>query len=395
MINNSYQESHIVDYIFLHTYKEDFANPKEYNIFKYIISEVANVLLFEIFEKADFSPEDYFQNEILQKIEKKFQKIYKGTPEDYEAYEYALHEYIEDIYSEPDNIYIYIEDKINNLIENEWKWIKAFKEFNLKDREENLVKMEINFSFKNIDLFNNLEEETISNLENMFIETLNKYLQESMYITHIIKFKDEIAFNTNLNLLPKIYEIEMDLRNVITFILLETFQNKNPYNLLEDFNIDKFKRVDNNQDYSAEDLSENLENELFLLSFTNYKKFMELNNYDVDKGIKVLKEILRQKDNISFNALKFLKGIKNLSTEEYSQLKRRFTPEGITFEKYKDFILGLEQYMHIIEIVRNSVAHNRHLTDDIISNFETAYNGLKSHIQDFWDNIEQYLNDMG
>ena len=76
MINNSYQESHIVDYIFLHTYKEDFANPKEYNIFKYIISEVANVLLFEIFEKADFSPEDYFQNEILQKIEKKFQKIY-------------------------------------------------------------------------------------------------------------------------------------------------------------------------------------------------------------------------------------------------------------------------------------------------------------------------------
>ena len=47
MINNSYQESHIVDYIFLHTYKEDFANPKEYNIFKYIISEVANVLLFE------------------------------------------------------------------------------------------------------------------------------------------------------------------------------------------------------------------------------------------------------------------------------------------------------------------------------------------------------------
>ena len=107
-------------------------------------------MLFEIFEKADFSPEDYFKDDILHSIENKFQKIYKGNPEDYDAYEYALYEYIEDCYSDPDAIYAYIEDKINYLIENEWNWVKDFKEFNLPQKQEHLVKMGIQFSLRNI-----------------------------------------------------------------------------------------------------------------------------------------------------------------------------------------------------------------------------------------------------
>ena len=390
MDDNSNQY-HNIDYIFLHNYDPDLINPEEYNIKKYVISQLADVLLFEIFEKADFSPEDYFKDEILQAIESKFQKIYKGDPEDYDTYEYALYEYIEDCYTDQDAIHIFIENKINYLIENEWSWIKDFKEFNLSQKQEHLVKMEIQFSLRNINFFDNLEEEVLINLESAFVAIFNKYLNESHYITHIIKFNDTISFNNNLELLPKIYELEMALREVITFILLESFQENDPYNLLEDFNIAKFNRVDNGQEFSSEDLSENMENELFLISFTNYKKFTELSNYDINKGIKILQDVIRKKDNTSFDALKFLKGIRNLNGNEYNQLKRRFNPIGITFEKYKDFILGLEQYMHIIEIVRNSVAHNRHLADDIISNFGTAYTGLKNHIQEFWDNIELYL----
>lgn len=390
MYNNSNQY-HKINYIFLHNYEPDIANPEEYNIKKYIICQLANVLLFEIFEKADFSPDDYFKDEILQAIENKFQKIYKGDPEDYDAYEYALCEYIEDYYSNQDAIYAYIEDKINYLIEKEWNWIKDFKEFNFSQKQEYLVKMEIQFSLRNINFFNNLEEEVLISLENTFVASLNQHLKDSYYITHIVKFNDTISFNDNLKLLPQIYELEMALREIITFILLESFQDNTPYNLLEDFNITKFKRVDNGQDFSVEDLLKNMENELFLISFTCYKKFMDLNNYDANKGAKILQEIIRKKDNTSFDALKFLKGIKNLTSDEYNQLKRKFKPIGITFEKYKDFILGLEQYMHIIEIVRNSVAHNRHLTDDIISNFDTAYVGLKKHMQEFWDNIELYL----
>ena len=121
MQDNSNQ-NHTIDYIFLHNYEPDLVNPEEYNIKKYIICQLANALLFEIFEKADFSPEDYFKDDILHSIENKFQKIYKGNPEDYDAYEYALYEYIEDCYSDPDAIYAYIEDKINYLIENEWNW---------------------------------------------------------------------------------------------------------------------------------------------------------------------------------------------------------------------------------------------------------------------------------
>lgn len=390
-MNYDSNQYHKLDYIFLHTYEKDLVNPEEDNVLKYIISKIANVLLFEIFEQADFSPEDYYQDEILQKLEAQFQKKYKGDPEDYEGYENALHDYIEDIYSEPDVIYCYIEDKINYLIENEWCWIKDFKEFNIRGRDKNIVKMKIEFSLRNINFFDNLEEETLINLENIFVNTLNKYLKESYIITHIIKFKDTNAFSKNTELLPKIYSIEMALREVITFILLETFQNKNPYNMLEDFDITKFKKVDKNEDYTPEELSENLENELFLLSFTSYKNFNKIAEFDANKGASLLTKFLRQKNNGAPSALKFLSGIKNLDKEEYAYFKRLFNPIGITNEKYSEFIAGLQIYMPIIEKTRNSIAHNRHLSDDLLSNFEKAHDSLQKHINDFWNNVELYI----
>lgn len=390
-MNYDSNQYHKLDYIFMHTYENDLANPEEYNILKYVISEMANVLLFEIFKQADFSPEDYYQDEILQKIEAKFQKIYKGDPEDYEGYKYALNDYIEDIYSEPDAIYCYIEDKINYLIENEWCWIKDFKEFNIQGREENIVKIKIEFSLRNINFFDNLEEEVLNNLENIFVDTLNKYLKKSCIITHIIKFKDTNAFSKNVELLPKIYNIEMELREVITFILLETFQDKNPYNLLEDFDITKFKKVDKNEDYTEEELSENLENELFLLSFTSYKNFNKIEEFDANKGASLLTKFLRKKNNEAPNALKFLSGIKNLTKEEYTYFKRLFNPIGIANEKYSEFIAGLQIYMPIIEKTRNSIAHNRHLSDDLLSNFDKAHDSLQKHIDDFWNNVELYI----
>ena len=211
-----------------------------------------------------------------------------------------------------------------------------------------------------------IKKEMLDNREieyiKLFISNFAKKLQDSENRTLVLKYSDEDMHTHHQKYAEEIFDLEMRLREVISFIFLDTYEG-DYYNFLE------FQRVKGKgikKDKKQDVFEEKLENELFYLIFSQYR---ELYLPNIIKG-----EIL----NTLFEKAKSDEDLKN-QILSLGIFKHR--------EKYNDFLKSIEDDLQSIEELRNCIAHNRSINDDIIGSYEHGKEKLERSINNFWEEI--------
>ncbi|ACV24365.1 hypothetical protein [Methanocaldococcus fervens] len=209
-----------------------------------------------------------------------------------------------------------------------------------------------------------------------FIRTFNKELLKNDNIDTAFKFYDENLLNQLEKLYKEIFEVEMKLREVLTFIFIDNYKDDNYYDLLRDYKFNNKSSLYSlypnlkNVKQKEEFLKKKLENEFFYLLFSNYKEFKKEN----------LKE-LNNKDLVKY--------IQN--AEDFNKYKEIIENRGIIIPEYEDFLLSIEEDLNNLEKIRNCVAHNRTPTKKELENYEKAVKDIKNKINTFLDNINSKI----
>ena len=164
-------------------------------------------------------------------------------------------------------------------------------------------------------------EERLGELIDNFSRSVVDYEDEG--IKHLLKLHDPRLQRTLREYAKDIFEIEMKLREALSLIFANTCV-KDFYNLLEDTGVRLSRTCDIDQ------MQKYHENQFFHLVFSQYK---QINNYN-----------------------------------------------PITKQEHIDFLASLRDQVELIEDLRNCVAHNRSIPEDIIANYETAKGTLLKEI---------------
>ena len=198
-----------------------------------------------------------------------------------------------------------------------------------------------------------------------------KSLENIETITSIVKVNDTILQETAFEYYKKIIELEMDMRNVLTYIL--TYSNKHiDENLFKTFGINKSKSL------KQETIKKNYENGLFYIYFNHYSSFTEPEKLNAQKIAELLQE-----PNIS----------------SFEQLKSKLKDRGLKEDRHIDFIASIKEKLNPLEKMRNAIMHIRNISDKTIKDFEIAIEnngtnrGIKTIINDFWTNENELLKE--
>jgi hypothetical protein len=188
-------------------------------------------------------------------------------------------------------------------------------------------------------------------------------------IVSITKVNDTILQEMALEYYKKIIDLEMDIRNVLTYIL--TYSNKTiNKDLFKTFGINKSEKLEN------ENIKKNYENGLFYIYFNHYASFANPCKLKAEKIAELL-----QRPNIS----------------SFEQLKNKLDDRGLKEDRHIDFIVSIEEKLAPLEKMRNSIMHIRNISENAVRNFDIAINdseidkGIKSLITDFWNNENEIL----
>jgi len=192
-------------------------------------------------------------------------------------------------------------------------------------------------------------------------------LQSNSGISLVIKYNDEAMMTNYQNYVKEIFELEMKLREAISFIFLDTYK-EDYYNLLKDVNV-KTQPISQNSQPDENYFKSHFENEFFFLLFSDYTKL------DNQKD-------LEQHDLIDMIS----------DSDSYEDLKQKIQNRGICKKKYQDFLAEIQRNLDPIEKVRNCIAHNRSIErsndNRMIVDYENSIDRLKKSIDDFWVNIK-------
>ena len=192
---------------------------------------------------------------------------------------------------------------------------------------------------------------------------IKERLKDNEYIDVAFKFEDPYLLKLLSEIHVKLYDLEMKLREVISFIFLDVYGG-DYYNLLKDVDlIPQFERRANlakDEEQRRQFLSRSLENEFFHILFSQYCKLTE-------------RKPLKQSD------LFLIAEISN----NFDEFKNNILRRGIRKEKYLDFINSIKADMETLENVRNCVAHSRTPTDDELINYEKSAAEVQKRIDDF------------
>jgi hypothetical protein len=198
-------------------------------------------------------------------------------------------------------------------------------------------------------------------------EEFGQKLQSNSDIDLVIKYNDEVMATKYQEYSKEIFNLEMELREVINFIFLDTYK-EDYYNLLKDIDVTT-QPLDKNNKPDENYFKAHFENELFFLNFSGYIKINELKNLKDPDLIEMIK-----------------------ASNFYDEMKQKLLNRGIREEKYQDFLAGIKQDLDPIEKVRNCIAHNRSIpksdNNKMIVDYENAKDRLKQSIYDFWVNIK-------
>ena len=207
----------------------------------------------------------------------------------------------------------------------------------------------------------NKREEIEENLKILIQGLTNSFKDDDSLI--LIKSNDCSLLYTFKDYYSEIFEIEMELREVVTFIFSVLY----PLNLLNFTDMQKW--INTKLKYEGypskeEKLKDLNQNDIFYLLFSQYRG-LKINDFVNLEEIKIILEKFGENEPIPQEEIKSLGIMSNLKN------------------KFQTFLTEINPDLDSIEKLRNCVAHNREPTQDEIQNYLTAKEQLKEKIRDF------------
>lgn len=197
---------------------------------------------------------------------------------------------------------------------------------------------------------------------NEIITEFGQKLQEEGDVQLVLKFMDEVMQGNHQKYAKEIFELEMKLRAVISFIFIDTYES-DYYKFLEFQPVNP--KIKTGKRARLEE-GEGFENEFFFLTFGQYRELYLPNIIKSDILTTVFNE-------------------SNL----YEDLKEQILRLGVFryIAKYSGFLNSIKQDLQSIEELRNCIAHNRFIDEDTVGSYEHAKDGLEKSINAFWKGI--------
>lgn len=187
-------------------------------------------------------------------------------------------------------------------------------------------------------------------------------------IISIVKTNDTIFQKMALEYYEKITIVEMEMRNVLNYIL-NYDDRRITSDLFKEFGI-KIA-----EDLNAEKIKKNYENGLFYILFKDYKSFLDI-------------EPLHSND--------IAKLLQNPQINTFEEFKSKLRKK-INEDRHLDFLASVENQFSQLDNIRNSIMHIHSLSQGEIRSFEKIMNdtdfdkSLLTLINDFWINEQNEL----
>ena len=201
-------------------------------------------------------------------------------------------------------------------------------------------------------------EEQIQDLINNFSEFIADYTADCTddRIKHLLKLNDPQLQRTLHDYGKEIFDIEMKLREALSLIFIDTY-GKDFYDFVNETTVNPISPP------SAKEMSESYENQFFFLLFSHYIRINNSKQPDLDRGR--IEEYIEQ-------------------AEDLEDLTQLITPKKpIPKTEYADFLESLKKRVDPIEKLRNCVAHNRSIPEEIIKDYKMAKDPLLKSIEEF------------
>lgn len=192
-----------------------------------------------------------------------------------------------------------------------------------------------------------IEKDEIDRFQDTFFQILKKLC------VFIWKFEDNRFLEIRHNFFEEIYEVELKIREVASFIFFNRYYENT--NLLKEIDINPIQQ-------NSSSLLEKFENEFFHLHFSEYKKLLNIRNLSENEKDEILKE-----------------------SNSFSEYKSKILSRGITEDIYRNFIESMKSDLTKIDGIRNSVMHNRAFSQRQLIEYQEARVRLLDKISSFQD----------
>ncbi|MDM8519667.1 hypothetical protein QUF64_06440 [Anaerolineales bacterium HSG6] len=203
--------------------------------------------------------------------------------------------------------------------------------------------------------------------QKILISYLNS-LNEDDNILAIIKTSDFVLYNRAFQYYQEIIELEMELRNILTYIMAFD-QRTIDESLFKDFGVGLAPS------HNPNNISNHYENGFFYILFNQYAEFLEPKQL-TDKQ---MSELLRDP-----------------SIQTFEMFRERLLQKGISEERHINFLSSILTKMKPLEDMRNAIMHIRNLSNKVVQNYKKATDiedstTIKRLIQQFWEQENESL----
>ncbi|MGK7878954.1 MAG: hypothetical protein AB4060_02495 [Crocosphaera sp.] len=234
-----------------------------------------------------------------------------------------------------------------------------------------------NTTFVTIFLLNFPELELRDQTPEDIVKSYLNTLQQKDSVLSIVKTNDSVLFERAQQYYQEIIELEMEIRNVLTYIF-NSDERDIDKQLLSDFDIKPQVSYNKNETHSL------FENIFFHLLFSDYSKFTQPKKLNDQQIINILR---------------------NRSIQSFEDFRNQLLEDsikGISIQRHQDFLLSLVERLANIEKMRNSIMHIRNLSNNVIRGYKRAVEtfenegeivekGIRDSIRDFWSQEQTTL----
>ncbi len=163
-------------------------------------------------------------------------------------------------------------------------------------------------------------------------------LRDRSEVMHLVRFEDPLLQAELSKWAAEIFSLEMKLRRVLSFIYLHAYQVSNPFELLQEEQVQIPQGV-KPQETQMNNLSEN---EFFHLTFSQYIGLNQRRQIDLRHIVGII-----------------------LDSEQYGDLRQELMRSPVSDGRDTELMNNLQQHLNAIERMRNCVAHNRRPSEGI------------------------------
>ncbi|MCW5925241.1 MAG: Abi family protein [Saprospiraceae bacterium] len=173
-------------------------------------------------------------------------------------------------------------------------------------------------------------------------------------VLQVLKYQDSIQHERARRYFEEIFDIEMNLRQVLNYILLYNDRDELE-RTFPDFNAATVPGFD--KDHARQ----HFENEMFYVQFPVYSQFDTPAPLADGKVIRML-----------------------LTVSSIEQFFQNLRARPLTTERHRSFLSSIKDLLDSIEKLRNAIAHHRAFSKRSVDNYERSRDQLQQKIEDFW-----------